>query len=333
MLDAHQLLWTQIAAGVCLLIFAGMLFNLVRLRGRMQAAGNWDKVEGIITVSKVDRPPAHASDDLNDATPVVRYRYRAGGQDLEGDQIAFGGQAMMTRVLAGKLVARYPVGAHVDVHIDPNDPKSALLEPGRQGNLAAQTVFTIVFGSIAVILIAHSIAGHVLYTGKGVPLFAFALPIVALLGAVSSVVAFVRGRRLAGASRRWPTVPGMITASDVIEEQIEDDSNDDKSFTRKINRYQVDLRYAYRVGKRDFVGTSAGWGWTAIYGLRELAEKAASQYRQGQPVTVYYDPEQPGNAVLEPDNRQGSMAPLIAAAICAVAGGVFLAFFIKVGFD
>ena len=29
MLDAHQLLWTQIAAGVCLLITGGMLFNLI----------------------------------------------------------------------------------------------------------------------------------------------------------------------------------------------------------------------------------------------------------------------------------------------------------------
>ena len=67
--------------------------------------------------------------------------------------------------------------------------------------------------------------------------------------------------------------------------------------------------------------------------FRELAEKAAGQYRQGQPVTVYFDPEQPGNAVLEPDNRQGSLAPLIFAAVCAMVGGVFLAFFIKVGFN
>src|ERR1700693_1906813 len=113
MLDAHQLLWTQIAAGVCLLIFGGMLFNLFRMRNQMQAAQNWDKVEGVITVSKVDQPPAHVSDDLNDASPIVRYRYRAGGQDLESDRIAIGAQPMMTRVLAGKLVGRYPVGARV----------------------------------------------------------------------------------------------------------------------------------------------------------------------------------------------------------------------------
>jgi hypothetical protein len=333
MLDAHQLLWTQIAAGACLLIFAGMLFNVVRMRSQMRAASSWDKIEGVITVSKVDQPPAHVSDDLNDATPIIRYRYRAGGQEIESDQIRIGGIPLMTRVLAGGLVARYPVGNYVDVHVDPDDPKNALLEPDRQDNLAALIAFTFVFGFIAAILSAHSIAGHVLYTSNGAPLFVFGMPILALLGAVLGVVAFVRGRRQANASQRWPSAAGIVTTSGVIEEAIEDKSNDDKSFIRKIHRYQVDLRYAYQVGRRDYVGTAANWGGTAIYGLRELAEKAADQYRQGQPVTVYYDPEQPGNAVLEPDNRQGSLAPLIFAAVCAVVGGAFLAFFIKVGFN
>ena len=332
MLDAHQLLWTQIAAGVCLLIFVGLLFNMFRMRSRMQAAGNWDKMEGVITVSKVDQPPTHVSDDLNDATPIVRYRYRAGGQDIEGDQISFGGTPLTTRVLALRTVARYPVGARVDVHVDPNDPKNALLEPNNQGNLAALVAFAIVFGLIAAVLVAHSIAGHVLYTDKGVPLFVFPLPVLVLLGAVFGVIAYLRQRRVAGASARWPTAAGTITKSDVIEEAIEEKDNDDKSRIRKIYRYQVDLRYAYQIGKRDFVGTAANWGATAIYGLRELAETAASQYRPGQPVTVYYDPEQPGNAVLEPDNRQGSLTPLIAAAICAVFGGGMLAVFVMVGF-
>jgi hypothetical protein len=332
MLDAQHLLWTQIAAGVCLLISAGMLFNLVRMRRQFQSAKSWDKVEGIIFASTVEQPPAHVSDDLNDATPIIRYRYRADGQDLESDQIKIGGQPLTTRVLAARLIARYPVGARIDVYVDPKDPKNVLLEPDQQANLAAQLAFTITFGFIAAILVAHAIAGHVLYTGNGVPLFAFALPGVAALAAVFSVLSFVRTRRLASASARWPTVPGTVTASNVVEELIEEKNNDDKSIIRKIRRYQVDLRYAYKVGRRDFVGTAENWGWTAIYGLRELAETAAGQYSQGQPVTVYYDPEQPRNAVLDPESRQGSMAPLIFAAISAVLGGVILAFFIQVGF-
>jgi hypothetical protein len=332
MLDAHQLLWTQIAAGICLLSFAAMLFNLLRQRSQMQAATKWDRIEGVIIVSRVEQPPSHRSDDLNDASPVIRYRYRIGGQELESDRIRVGGQPLTTRVLAGRLIARFPVGARVDVYVDPDDPGSALLEPRQQGSVAAQLAFTITFGIAAGILVAHGIAGHVLYTGNGVPLFAFALPAVAILIAVFSVVSFARTRSLASASARWPSVAGIITTSGVIEEAIEDQGNNDKSQIRKTYRYQVDLRYAYQVGKRDFVGTTANWGWTAIYGLRELAEKAAGQYANGQPVTVYYDPEQPGNAVLEPDSRQGSMAPLIFGAISAVAGSAILAFFIKVGF-
>src|SRR5258708_4287486 len=104
MLDAHQLLWTQIAAGVCLLIFGAMLFNLIRMRGQMQAARNWDKIEGVITVSEVDQPPEHVSDDLNDATAIIRYRYRVDGQEMENDQVAIGCQPLLTRALPAILI-------------------------------------------------------------------------------------------------------------------------------------------------------------------------------------------------------------------------------------
>jgi hypothetical protein len=49
-------------------------------------------------------------------------------------------------------------------------------------------------------------------------------------------------------------------------------------------------------------------------------------------IPVYYDPDRPGQAVLEPDNRQGSLAPLIVAAICVVFGGIMLLVFVKAGF-
>jgi len=287
-------------------------------------------VEGVIIASEVEQPASHVSDDLDDATPIIRYRYRAGGQDIEGDQVQVGALPLTTRVLAGRLIARYPIGSHVNVYVDPNDPKSALLEPAASGNIAGQLVFTVIFGFAAAILTAHSIAGRVLYTGNGVPLFAFALPAVAIIGALLSVIAYVRGLRLARASARWPTAAGTITNSSVIEELVEDDSKDDKSTIRKIHRYQIDLRYAYKVNKRDYVGTSVNSGWTPIYGLREQAEAAASQYKS---VTVYYDPDRPGNAVLEPDNRQGSAAPLVFGAISAVGGGAMLALFILIGFS
>jgi Protein of unknown function (DUF3592) len=333
MLDAHQLLWTQIAAGVCLLNFAGLLIGLVRLRGETQTAGKWDRVEGVIIASEVDQPLSDVSDDQDDATAVIRYRYRVDGNDLEGDRIRVGGVPMTTRLQAMQQVARYPLGVHVDVYVNPKNPKRALLEPRAKNNIAGTIIFAVVFGVIALILTSHAIAGHVLYTNNGVPLFAFALPGVTFLVAILGIGSFVQTRQLASASTRWPSVSGTITTSSVIEELIADDSDKDSASKRKVHRYHLDLRYAYRVNARDYIGTSAGFGWTAVYGARDQAEEAASRYRLGEPVTVYYDPDQPGTAVLEPNNRQGTFAPLVFSAIFAIAGAIMLAFFIKVGFD
>ena len=339
MLDASQLLYTQIAAGVCLLIAAGFLYDMLRVRRAMEASKAWVKVEGDIVRSEAKIPPSHMFDDQSDVDPVILYRYRVGDQAHQSERVKFGGQASLTRAMAETLVAKYPPGARVDVYYDPRDPGSAVLEPRKKDSLVAKSVFALVFAVIAGVLIAHAIAGKVLYSANGVPLFAFLLPLVAFLVAGLGVVSFVRARRQANASMRWPTASGTITTSTVIEEKIEDKRRDDEDSTgfkqkqlRYTLRYRVDLRYAYRLGTRDFVGTNRAWGWTPIYGLREQAEKVTARYPRGQTVTVYYDPIEPDVAVLEPTSRQGSLAPLIFAAIFAVGGAAFLTFFIRIGF-
>ncbi len=332
MLDAQQLLWTQIAAGVCLLIFAGLSWSVLRFRSRMLAARNWTVTEGVVVASTIDQPPAHASDDLHDATPMVRYRYRVAGRDFEGDRIEVGGTAMTTRALAIRAIAQYPVGLRVDVHVDPADPANALLEPAQPGNIIAVAVMAIAFGAATVVLAAHAIAGKVLYAGNGVPLFAYALPAAAIAVATFGLVSFLQTRQKASASSRWPTIPGTILQSSLIEERIEERGNDDKSLPRLMSRYQHDLRYRYRIGTRDYVGVNTNWGWTAVYGSREPAEAAAGRYRPGQTVTVHYDPAQPANAVLEPAGAGGSAAPLVLALIFGLAGIGMLLFFVKVGF-
>jgi hypothetical protein len=73
------------------------------------------------------------------------------------------------------MAARYPVGAIVDVHVEPANPGNAVLDPAETGTLTARTLAA-TFGIIAAVLIAHAIAGQVLYSSNGVPLFAFLLP-------------------------------------------------------------------------------------------------------------------------------------------------------------
>lgn len=333
MLDAHQLLLTHIATGACLLMFGAFLWRLLRLRNQMQAANGWTVVDGVVLESRVEQPSQHFSDELNDASPIVRYRYRVGDRDFEADRIEVGGSQMTTRALAARRIAKYSAGLHVDVYADPSDPAKAVLEPTEPGNIATALTLSIVFAAATILLAAQSIAGKVIYTANGVPLFAFALPAAAITIAVLGFVSFFRARRIAKASAGWPTVPGAIVQSSIIEERIEDPDNEDKSIKRLISRYQLDLRYRYRIGTRDYVGLVANWGWAPVYALRELAEAAAARYRQGQAVTVYYNPDRPAEAVLEPTSRSGSAAPLVFAVIFGLAGLGMLLFFIKVGFS
>lgn len=333
MLDASQLLWTRVGAVACLLLATGFLTNFLRLRGSARAAKGWRRVEGEIIASGVDLPPTHTSDDATDARAVIRYRYRVGGAIHEGDRIGFGGAAATTRMLAARHAARYPIGAKVDVHVDPRNPARAVLEPGRGDNAAALAVFAATFAAIAAILIAHGIAGQVLYTANGVPLFAFGLPAACFAVAIGSVVSFVNDRRQARASATWPTASGRITRAAVMAEEIEDRRDDDADKPpRRSRRYQIDLRYAYHVGGRDLTGTAVGGGWTPVFGRRADADAAAALYREGQFVTVHYDPADPSNAVLEPGTSDGVLAPLLFAAMFAAGGGAMLAFFVKVGF-
>jgi hypothetical protein len=332
MLDPTQLLWTQIAAGACLLIFVGMVFGLPRLRRRVEASKRWLKANGEILVSEIKLPQTHTSDDQDDARVVVRYRYGVDAKTYEGDGIKIGGQTSMMRALAETLVARYPVGAEVDVYYDPRDPKDAVLEPHEQSSGIAQLAVTLVFGIVGIVLALHAMAGKVLTTENDVPLFAFALPGAAFIAAIAGVISFLNGRQTAKDRAQWPTVPGTVTTSDIIEETIESKRSEDTEILRTTKRYRVDLRYTYRVGQRGYVGTNRVWEWTAVYGLREQAKKVTSAYPQGKSVTVYYDPAQPGLAVLEPGNRQGSLAPLIFGGISAIAGALLLLFFVGVGF-
>jgi hypothetical protein len=75
-----------------------------------------------------------------------------------------------------------------------------------------------------------------LYTSNGAPLFAFGLPVVALLGAVFGLAALVRERRLAGAQ----AMADRSRHHHQLERNrgaIEERNNDDKSFIRTTYRY------------------------------------------------------------------------------------------------
>ena len=322
-MSANALFWTQIAA-LCFLILIGcQVYGLWRARQQTAASRAWPAADGEIIACELERRSIEDDSADESFAAAVRYRYQVSGQNFEGDAISVGGPNVTARALAEKIADRYPVGRRLRVFFDPRNPASAVLEKGVNANLAAIIVFLIVFVAIEAVLVSILVNhGHVPSTQGGMPWFAFLLPLAAIALAVAALVQYVLNRRVARASLAWPVAPGKITGSQVeIESKIE---HEDGSRDRVVERFRPHVAYAYRVGNADYHSSTLTWGGVALHGDSDSAAAVTRKYPVGAGVSVHYDPDDPSNAVLEPDNRKGSAMMLVVAALFGGVGVIFL---------
>jgi hypothetical protein len=98
----------------------------------------------------------------------------------------------------------------------------------------------------------------------------------------------------ARASESWPTAAGLISSSSV------DHSTDAEGG----DSYSPEITYQYQVDGQNLANNQIKFGENS-YGSRRKAEEIAANYSIGKQVTVYYEPERPTNAVLEPGVTAG----------------------------
>lgn len=135
---------------------------------------------------------------------------------------------------------------------------------------------------------------------------------MALLGLAVLAMAWST-RRSAAASRTWPTTPGTIIASSIKERRGKGGQN-----------YTVQISYAYRTGDKEHTGDRIQWG--IPHHTQIQAAGIVARYPAGQPVTVYYHPQRPQQAVLDPQGTVGSESLLMVAALLLLPGGGMAAF-------
>ena len=117
------LLWIQICAGIGWLLFAGLASNLWKMLRDGSARRAWSVVQGKITVSQAGGSPTHPTHGgVADTGIVIRYHYRVGEKDYEGDGARVGGKSRTMGLLAKALLKQYPEGRDVDVYYDPANP-------------------------------------------------------------------------------------------------------------------------------------------------------------------------------------------------------------------
>lgn len=120
----NELLITIGSIGCALVILNVVFLSILFFtRRKMATVSKWPSTMGNVLMSMIE---SRSSSDGSTNYPVVHYSYVVNGQPYQGSKIAPGMEVGGTG--AGKVVARYPVGAQVMVFYNPQNPSEAVLE-------------------------------------------------------------------------------------------------------------------------------------------------------------------------------------------------------------
>lgn len=125
-----------------------------------------------------------------------------------------------------------------------------------------------------------------------------------LLGGIPFAVLFPpawRGARRVLAMRGWQRTTGRVIAAAVREQAVRVPVKTSASRYRDALRYGPAVRYQYQVGGAVYEGHAIDSFELALLSSEASdVEKYLRRYPLGQPVAVFYNPANPGEAVLNP---------------------------------
>jgi hypothetical protein len=149
-----------------------------------------------------------------------------------------------------------------------------------------------------------------------VVLIAFGV-IAIVIGAIPYIVQFRQGLR-ADASKKWPTASGTITASAL------------ERLPANKWRYRAAVQYSYRAAGKNYQASRVFWGGNE--GRQKHMASVIETYPAGAKVRVFYDPNDPAEAVLDPIQNTGSRQMVLYAmamvtlGLFSLTGGIYALF-------
>ena len=106
------------------------------------------------------------------------------------------------------------------------------------------------------------------------------------------IVSSQRNRQKAQQSLNWPVVQGQVTGSNV---RVDNRENDD---TPRVD-YIPEVHYLYQVGGQTYQSSKITFGAQPDFPSRQKAEAVLARYPVNSGVSVYYNPTNPQESVLE----------------------------------
>lgn len=122
----------------------------------------------------------------------------------------------------------------------------------------------------------------------------------------------LRGMRAARASHGWPSEPGTVISSELIT-----------SGGRKSRWYHAQVTYTFVVNGQSYTGDKVVFGDPRSSSMAKQ-QRAVDRYTPGAHVEVFYNPQQPQEAVLERKTGGGSVSRVVMGALLLIMA-VFVA--------
>jgi hypothetical protein len=122
-----------------------------------------------------------------------------------------------------------------------------------------------------------------------------------------------KNKQQADASQSWPSAVGQV-----IEAEVQHGTSTDSEGDRN-DSYTPHIRYIYQINGADYSGDKISFGFVIGYGSESKARAILMKYPVGQQVTVFYDPADPGKAVLERKAGGSTVGIILGIVFLAVA--------------
>jgi hypothetical protein len=127
--DPSKPLYVGILLALGLGTLGAGLWLVQRVRSLALASAGWPTTPGVVKSSEV---VAYRAQGGRQYETKVTYDYTVGGTPYVGDRVRFGAHAG-PKAKADEDVAKYTVGAPVEVYYAPRQPQTATLQPGGSG--------------------------------------------------------------------------------------------------------------------------------------------------------------------------------------------------------
>ncbi len=124
---------------------------------------------------------------------------------------------------------------------------------------------------------------------------------------------YVNAQMLIIASRNWPSVEGRIESSRVVRRSTSSGSGHGTN-----SSYRPEIKYTYSVMGNNYEGKRIGFG-VPIGSFESGAKQVVARYPHGTTRTVYYNPQNPAQAVLE-RKVVNNITALIVTIACLLIG-------------